>query len=104
MSASTACLIIVTIVAIFSAQVIADCKNESGTGLTLTRHVYSTFPVRDFMQCYDKCKANEPECRSLNYRSDTKQCDLNNATKTSHPGDMRRNPMVTYFASNNRGK
>lgn len=104
MNAFTACLVIVTLVTIFSAQVIADCNNISKTGFALTGHAYLTFLVQDFMQCYDKCKADEPECRSLNYHGDTKQCDLNNATKTSHPGDMRRSPMVTYFESYNRGK
>lgn len=87
-----------------TAIVNADCDIKSATGLFLTGHEYLSFPEEDFQQCYEKCKADEPKCRSLNYHTDQQRCDLNNATKTLHPEDVMENPFSLYFESRHRGK
>ena len=97
-------LVTASLVIRFLAQVSADCKVKSGTGLALNGYAYFTFSANDFIQCFDRCKAGEPICQSLNYNSDTKSCDLNNGTRTVHASDMIENPMAIYFESHNRGK
>lgn len=104
MSAFDALSVVAILAVMIAAQVLADCNVKSGTGLVLTGHAYLSVPVKDFQQCYEKCKANEPQCRSSNYYSDSKHCDLNNVTRTSHPGDVTENPVSVYFESHYRGK
>ena len=87
-----------------SAEARADCKVASETGVYLTGHVYSSFHVKDVQQCYEKCKADEPKCRSLNYHGDLKRCELNNATRTVHQEKILENPLSMYFESRYRGK
>ena len=105
MSALNMCSVVATVAMMMMilSQVHAECDVQSGTGLALTGHAYFTFPVQDFQECYEKCKADEPECRSLNYYGDSKHCDLNNVTSTSHPGDVKKNPVSVYFESHYRG-
>ena len=98
------CCGIVVLAISFTADVSADCNVTSGPGVYLTGHVYASFPVQDFQQCYEKCKADEPKCRSLNYHGDKIRCELNNATKTLYPDDMQENPFSLYFESRYRGK
>ena len=95
---------VAAIVAIITgSQVLADCDVKSGTGLALIGHAYLSLPVQDAHQCYEKCKSDEPKCRSLNYYGDSKFCELNNVTRTSHPGDLKENPVSVYFDSRYRG-
>ncbi|XP_022782744.1 uncharacterized protein LOC111323617 isoform X3 [Stylophora pistillata] len=85
-----------------AAIVHADCEVKSGLGLALTGHNFSSFTVKDFQDCYQECKANEPKCRSMNYNGDHKLCELNNATETSHPQDLKEVLMSIYFESRHR--
>ena len=95
---------VAAIVAIITgSQVLAECDIKSGTGLALIGHAYLSLPVQDAHQCYEKCKSDEPKCRSLNYYGDSKFCDLNNVTRTSYPGDLKENPVSVYFESRYRG-
>ncbi|KAJ7360385.1 hypothetical protein OS493_017017 [Desmophyllum pertusum] len=94
---------VLAVVAVLTAtNVIADCDVKSGTGLALTGHAYSSFPVRDFEQCYERCKADEPKCHSLNYHGDHMRCDLNNSTRTLHPEFVVEKPLSVYFESRYR--
>lgn len=104
MNAFTALSVIVTLVTLLSTRVLAGCNVQSGVGLALTGHAYLTFPVQNHTECYRRCKADEPKCRSLNYHADTKQCELNNTTKTLHPKDVKEVALCTYFESIYRGK
>ena len=82
----------------------ADCNIKSDIGLALAGHAFSSFAVKDFHECYKECKAKEPKCRSMNYHGDFKRCDLNNASKTTHPADVKEHPFSLYFESHYRGK
>ena len=95
--------VVVLSITFTSAEARADCKVTSETGVYLTGHVYGSFPEKDFQQCYEKCKADEPKCRSLNYHGDQKRCELNNGTRTLHPDDIMENPFSLYFESRYRG-
>jgi len=86
------------------AEASADCNVTSETGIYLNGHVYASFPVQDVQQCYEKCKADEPKCRSLNYHGDQTRCELNNATRSLNPDDIMENPLSIYFESRYRGK
>lgn len=97
-------VVVVLAITFTSAEASDDCNVTSGTGVQLTGHVYSSFPVKDFQQCYEKCKADEPKCRSLNYHGDKKRCELNNATKTVHQNQILESPFSLYFESRYRGK
>ena len=96
-------VVVVLAITFTSAEASADCNVASGTGVYLTGHVYSSFPVKDFQQCYEKCKGDEPKCRSLNYHGDQKRCELNNATRTMHEDHILENPISSYFESRYRG-
>lgn len=85
-----------------ATKVDAGCKVKTGLGQALTGHSFSSFTVKDFQDCYQECKANEPKCRSMNYNGDHKRCELNNATETSHPQDLKEVPMSVYFESRHR--
>ncbi|CAH3143394.1 unnamed protein product [Porites evermanni] len=94
---------VAAIVAIITgSQVLAQCDVKSGAGLALIGHAYLSLPAQDAHQCYEKCKSDEPKCRSLNYYGDSKFCELNNVTRTSHPGDLKENPVSVYFESRYR--
>lgn len=96
---------VVVVLAITSTSAAsADCNVTSETGVYLTGHMYSSFSVKDVQQCYEKCKADEPKCRSLNYHGDEKRCELNNATRTVHQDQILENPLSLYFESRYRGK
>lgn len=63
---STEMFSVSAIVAIITgSQMPAECDIKSGTGLALIGHAYMSLPVQDAHQCYEKCKSDEPKCRSL---------------------------------------
>ena len=60
------------------------------------RHVISTTIRENLERCIIWCERCQ-SCFSINYCPASKQCQLNRATKDSHPVDFVRKPGCTYI-------
>ena len=65
-----------------------QCKPgaHSVRGHYLKGHVISSGNAANIGECLVKC-ANEPRCKSINFRFAGSFCELNNADRSTHPSD-----------------
>ncbi|KXJ26646.1 sushi, von Willebrand factor type A, EGF and pentraxin domain-containing protein 1 [Exaiptasia diaphana] len=76
----------------------AQC-NSSFIGYSLIGHVYKNFSAPTPLDCYMKCKQDEPYCRSFNFHADQDLCELNKRSKESHQADLQVSKFSVYFHS-----
>ena len=96
------CLLALVVFIKLEQPVSAKCYT-SISGIALTGHAISSFPVSDIHQCYLRCKA-ELVCQSLTYFILTNTCQLNNRTIAVRPESSKHDVNAVYFENPIRGK
>lgn len=93
-----------TTVLVILVAVSADAQcNSSLIGYSLIGHVYKNFSAPTPLDCYMKCKEEEPFCRSFNFHADQDMCELNTRSKESHEANLQVSNFSVYFHSCYRG-
>ena len=62
-----------------------------------TGHVYRKIFAKSRLYCGASCLRNSSACYSFNFCRDTKRCELNNATVTDYPEDLKPAEGCSYF-------
>ena len=75
---------------------------EFYAGSRMTDHVISNFHTMGSLECSMRCLKNLSVCKSINYKTKNYQlysenCQLNNATKMTHPKDLLADRNYDFF-------
>ena len=71
-------------------------------GHHLTKHVISEHKASSVTECAQYCLRKSSSCKSINYKSrqnqdSSKNCQLNNATKSDQPQNLMVNDGYNYY-------
>jgi hypothetical protein len=71
-------------------------------GYRLNDHVISEHNTLNFLECSLYCLRKPSDCKSINYKArkrqhSSKNCQLNNATKTTHPQKLLVDENYDYY-------
>lgn len=85
---------------LFLGTILADqqhCRTlQSISNRALTGHVIGVSASSSVERCQIKCERN-PDCYSMNYMFSSKSCELNKATRLSHPENFLLRENTVYF-------
>lgn len=85
---------------LFLGTILADqqhCRTlQSISNRALTGHVIGVSASSSVERCQIKCERN-PDCYSTNYMFSSKSCELNKATRLSHPENFLLRENTVYF-------
>ena len=75
----------------------ATCMERTSiTGYYLAGHVIASRSVAEIRECVSACNENL-KCRSINFLTKEKRCELNDANRFSHPDDYKKlGPVYIY--------
>ena len=93
------CIFLYTLTCWLSKITIASqCKAASYSvqDHVLINHTIKAGPADLIEHCISRC-IEHPGCHSSNYYRNSRWCELNDKTHTSHPEDMRQFPFTNYM-------
>jgi hypothetical protein len=81
---------------------ISDIFFKFSAGYRLCDHVISEHNTLNFLECSLYCLRKPFDCKSINYKArkhqhPSKNCQLNNATKTAHPQNLLPDKNYDYY-------
>ena len=81
---------------------ISDIFFKFFAGYRLCDHVISEHNTLNFLECSLYCLRKPSDCKSINYKArkhqhPSKNCQLNNATKTAHPENLLPDKSYDYY-------
>lgn len=72
------------------------------SGYRLAKHVTTELHTFGVLECSLYCLSNASICKSINYKArnhqqDSKNCQLNDATRATHPEDLQDDQNFDYY-------